>query len=198
MERTCFFEIKSAIGKGAEAVIYEGEFLGKKVIIKKRIEKAFRIKEIDEKIRRIRTLVEARMLHRAKKAGVPCPYVFLIDGDVLALSFISGQRAEPSQDLAKWMAKMLVKLHNSHIIHNDFTPANVVEQNGERYVIDFGLSFYSEKLEDKAMDLLVLKRSFPIHLQNMILNEYKKAGGKDKIVKRVREIELRARYQNRN
>jgi Kae1-associated kinase Bud32 len=198
MERFCCFKIKNVIGKGAEGVIYDGEFLGKKVIIKKRIEKAFRIKEIDEKIRRIRTLVEARMLHRAKKAGVPCPYVFLIDEDMLVLSFIPGHRANPSQDLAKWMAGMLVRLHNFHIIHNDFTPANVIEQDGKRYVIDFGLSFYSEKLEDKAMDLLVLKKAFPKHLQSMILDEYRKNGGKDEVVGRVREIELRGRYQSKN
>jgi TP53 regulating kinase-like protein len=31
---------------------------------------------------------------------------------------------------------------------------------GELYLIDFGLSFVSGKLEDKAVDIYVLKRAF--------------------------------------
>ena len=51
---------------------------------------------------------------------------------------------------------------------------------GELYLIDFGLSFVSNKIEDKAVDIYVLKRAFiSTHpgsepLWEKILEEYRK------------------------
>jgi len=54
------------------------------------------------------------------------------------------------------------KLHSQNIIHGDLTTSNFMirEGNGSLVMIDFGLSYISTLVEDKAVDLYVLERAF--------------------------------------
>ncbi|MHC1636122.1 MAG: hypothetical protein ACXQTS_05845, partial [Candidatus Methanospirareceae archaeon] len=53
----------------AEAIV---EIKGE-LVYKMRIEKKYRVKEIDERIRRERTKNEAKIIEEARKSGVPTP-----------------------------------------------------------------------------------------------------------------------------
>ncbi len=198
------------IKKGAEAELFKSEFLGKKVLIKKRVSKKYRRKELDEKIRIERNKREAVLLHKAKIIGVRTPIVYRIDSEKkeLVMEFIEGNRLkdelnEKNLNYCFEFGKIVAKLHNANIIHGDLTTSNMLVQNSgssQLVLIDFGLAFESNKLEDKAVDLLNLKKTFlATHFNLMIgwdkfLDAYKKETGFNSIESKLDEIEKRARY----
>ena len=67
------------IKKGAEADLFLAEWQNRKVIMKQRVPKKYRIPEIDHQIRYHRTIHESQMIHQAKKAGTLTPTIFMID-----------------------------------------------------------------------------------------------------------------------
>jgi Kae1-associated kinase Bud32 len=63
----------------------------------------------------------------------------------------------------KWLekaGKMVAQLHAAGIIHGDLTTSNFLVGKKELVLIDFGLGFFSEKNEDRAVDLLNFKKTF--------------------------------------
>jgi len=74
------------------------------------------------------------------------------------------------------LGKMLARLHACNIVHGDLTTSNIMVRDNEEggaataggdagattslVLIDFGLSYSSTLLEDKAVDLYVLERAF--------------------------------------
>ncbi|KAF7689927.1 EKC/KEOPS complex subunit bud32 [Cucumispora dikerogammari] len=56
-------------------------------------------------------------------------------------------------------SKLIASIHNLNIIHGDLTPNNFILFNDFYYIIDFGLSFTSTKLEDKVTDLFQFIKS---------------------------------------
>jgi TP53 regulating kinase-like protein len=55
------------------------------------------------------------------------------------------------------MGKYVSILHNKNIIHGDLTTSNFIKRKDDLYLIDFGLSFYSERIEDMATDIRIMK-----------------------------------------
>lgn len=51
------------------------------------------------------------------------------------------------------MGDLIKRLHGIGIIHGDLTTSNMIYQNGEIYLIDFGLGALTATVEDKAVDL---------------------------------------------
>lgn len=71
------------------------------------------------------------------------------------------------------------------------------------YFIDFGLGFISKKIEDKAVDIHLLKQALEAkHFKNWqvlfeeFLKGYKKSKEENKILERLKAIELRGRYRH--
>lgn len=181
--------------RGAEAVVSPSMFAGRNALVKERIGKKYRIREIDVPLRTLRTRSEARLLHRAKLAGVPCPTVFYVDKFELWMSRIDGKRPEMDAALAKEAGRLLAKLHSAGIIHGDFTPANLLlsSKGGRRKlsVIDFGLGFSSMDLEDRAVDAFTFLKSVEPRLHPAFWNGYGKG---PKVPAKIEEIKGRMRY----
>src|SRR3989338_9500931 len=57
------------------------------------------------------------------------------------------------------MGENIAKLHHHNIIHGDLTTSNMILDKEKINFIDFGLSQFSDKIEDKAVDLFVLDRA---------------------------------------
>ena len=181
--------------KGAEAVISLSSLLGKKIVIKNRNPKIYRAKELDLNLRKTRTRAEARLLHKAKLAGVLCPTVLCVEDFSLWLSFINGNRPKMNVTIAKKAGGILTKLHNADIIHGDFTVANLLLNKSGLYVIDFGLGFFSNDIEDKAVDVLtMLKSSDSEKLKRAFLSGYRNYKKFDEVMKRIKIVESRVRY----
>jgi len=149
------------IAQGAEAKL----FLENKKIIKNRFRKTYRIKEIDDRLRKARTKREAKILDKLKTINFPAPELISSnEKDTLKIKYIKGKLLKNELNskncikLSKEIGEKIAILHNNNIIHHDLTTSNMIF-NKEIYFIDFGLSFFSTKIEDRAVDLHLLKEA---------------------------------------
>lgn len=177
--------------RGAEAVLSETEIIGRRALVKRRVEKKYRLREIDEKLRRERTRSEARLLHKAKLAGVDCPTVLQVDEFEIFMSFLEGERPGMDDSECREAGEILAKLHEADIIHGDYTPANLIT-DGKISVIDFGLGFISKDIEDKAVDVFTMMRA--IDKKDAFIEGYKAYSKSDSVLKRLKKVEKRVRY----
>jgi N6-L-threonylcarbamoyladenine synthase/protein kinase Bud32 len=84
------------------------------------------------------------------------------------------------------------------VTHGDFTPANIVVGGQGICIIDFGLSDVSNSIEDKAIDLLLMKRSVSGEKYRTMESAYRKESrNSEQTILRLAEIEKRGRYQVR-
>ncbi len=181
--------------RGAEAIVRKARLLGREVVVKERIKKNYRIREIDEKLRRERTRAEARLLHKAKIAGVDCPVVLEVEEFSITMSFIDGERPEMNAKESERSGQMLASLHESGIIHGDFTPANLIKSKKDLFVIDFGLGFFSHDIEDKAIDVYTMLKALDGKAGEAFVEGYKTQNTKHKtILTRVEDVKKRVRY----
>ena len=197
--------------RGAEAELFLSEESGKKALLKKRVEKGYRNKELDSKISASRTALEARLLGKARSLGVKTPQVFSSDKGKreILMEFLEGERVKDAlnkKNFAKicfGIGENIAKLHSFNLVHGDLTTSNIILNKGELFFIDFGLGSHSRKVEDKAVDLLVFKKTFEAtHSELMpkgwekIIEGYVKGMGPEgeKVVQHIAVIEKRARY----
>ncbi|MEM3399929.1 MAG: KEOPS complex kinase/ATPase Bud32 [Candidatus Micrarchaeia archaeon] len=182
--------------KGAEAVLYKGKLFGIPILVKSRLEKRYRIPQIDENLRKHRTRKEAILLHRAKACGVRCPYVFYVGKFDIVMEFLKGRLMRDSRitpSITREVGEYLAKLHRGGIIHGDYTPANILVGK-EIAVIDFGLGSFSTDIEDRATDVLLMKKSIPENMFRAFLDGYSINADIQLILRQVEEIEKRGRY----
>ena len=93
-------------------------------------------------------------------------------------------------------------IHSKNIIHGDITSSNILLDDGNLVFIDFGLSYYSDLLEDKSVDLLVFKKSLKSlnsdiadKIFNFMLKGYESVDNDIDLIKsNIRDIESRGRY----
>lgn len=199
------------IKKGAEADIYLIDWYGKKAVRKLRKPKTYRNKLLDEEIRKKRTLHEAEMLSSAKKVGVTTPLIYFVDpkNSEIIMQYIKGKIVRDiltgdSAKICRGMGIYTAKLHKNNIVHGDLTTSNFILNDGKLVLIDFGLSFYSDRTEDKAVDIRLIKEIMSsAHAQifkkafGAFIKGYSSVLGKSyvaKILSKVSEIEKRGRY----
>lgn len=223
------------IATGAEAVIYKKE----NSVIKKRVKKSYRISEIDEKIRKLRTRSEAKLIERVSKV-ICVPKISKSDekSKEIVMEFIDGKKLsehlngfelKKQKEIARKIGINIFKLHDANVIHGDLTTSNMIlktlnpkgdnlaprgvprkisgknfykGQNEDLYFIDFGLGFYSTKIEDRAVDLYLLKQALEAkHFENFdilfkeILKNYK-SRDREKVLIQLKKVEKRRRYKN--
>jgi Kae1-associated kinase Bud32 len=200
---------KKIIQRGAEAVLSETDYLDEKALEKHRQKKNYRLPELDQQIRWERTKTEALLLHKAKQAGVRTPVIFKVDRKQakIIMELLPGQRLkkvlnQQRLDYCFQLGKNIGRLHKNNLIHGDLTTSNVMVKGKDMAFIDFGLGFQSAKLEDKATDLMVLKKTFmATHYQIQdkgwakILQGYLKTNPDQRVIKQLTAIEKRGRYQ---
>jgi TP53 regulating kinase and related kinases len=192
--------------KGAEADIYITEWAGKKAVSKVRAPKPYRHPELDAAIRKHRTIHEANFISAAKAAGVMTPFVHFVDpaGAEIIMEFVQGDNVRDAitPDLCYEMGRYAALLHTSNIIHGDLTTSNFIADK-KLVLLDFGLSYYSERKEDMATDIRLIKEVFTsAHIAvkkafSRFVEGYASVVGKkrtDKILENVKEIEQRGRY----
>lgn len=204
------------IASGAEADLYRGKFLGYDVVVKYRVPKAYRDPNFDRSVRRERTLTEAKVMFTAMGCGVRVPAVLYVDVDnaLIVMEYVNGRLLRdllPTSDegfrrkYLELLGSYVGKLHLNNITHGDLTTSNVmVTYEGIMYLIDFGLSRISYELEDRAVDIHLLIRSFESTHYNLtkelvkhFLRGYTSVVGVEvveTVMSKVREIRLRGRY----
>ena len=202
--------------KGAEASLYLEYWNDRKVIMKRRHPKKYRIPELDLLIRSQRTLHEPNIIHNAKEAGVPTPTIFMVDvADAnIIMEFVEGKQIKEVLDavskderlnVCKLIGELIGRLHGNGIIHGDLTTSNMIlTPYGKVVFVDFGLSERSIELEPMGVDLHLMKRTLQsTHYKyakecfKAVMDGYEEALGKEETKKvrvKIREIEKRGRY----
>lgn len=194
------------LSKGAESNIYLTKWYNKKAISKIRIPKIYRQRMLDEDLRKRRTINESRMITLAKEFGLRTPYIYFVDPlrAEIVMEFISGIKASKvlTSSICFDIGKFVSTLHSFNIIHGDVTPSNFIVHR-KITMIDMGLSFYSTRKEDKAMDIRLFKEilnsayhSSYFEFFETFLDGYRSINTKEleKILTRVDEIDTRKRY----
>lgn len=199
------------IQQGAEAKIFLNK--DKKEIIKERVKKSYRIKEIDNRIRKQRTKAEKKLLLKASQI-INCPKPLENKDEYkIEIPYIKGKKLSESLDnfslekqkkIFNEVGKMIAKIHENNIIHGDLTTSNIILQDKKNkiYFIDFGLGFFSDKIEDKAVDLHLLKQALETkHFKNglalfkEIIKGYESYPKSKQILERLQRVENRGRYK---
>lgn len=193
------------IQQGAEAKIYFND----NTIIKERIRKEYRYEDIDNSIRKRNTRKEAKLLQKAIEL-IPVPKIISVcDKEMkITMEFIEGKKLRDvidsidRKDIFIRVGKKIGKLHNAGIIHGDLTTSNMIV-NEKIYFIDFGLGFVSTKVEDKAVDIHLIKKALESkhykHAEECFkyLIEGYSSEVKDfnSIIKRLEKVEKRGHYK---
>jgi len=187
------------IASGAEAVVVrEGN-----TIIKKRIEKRYRLKEIDDSIRKERTKMESKLISEARRCGVPTPIIRDINDFEIKMEYIDGTALKNviTPQLSEKTGELIGRLHTCGIIHGDLTTSNIMLKNGKLYLIDFGLGYLDKTVEARGVDVHVLFQTFEsTHEKHEELIEAFKKGYKrtaifaKEVFEREKEIRSRGRY----
>lgn len=207
------------IYKGAEAEIYLENWHDDLAIRKSRVTKPYRIPELDEAIRRYRTAHEAGMMQEVRKLGVPVPTIQHIDPEssTLIMDYVDGPTLKAELNglpmttrisRCNSLGRLLGQMHEGGIVHGDLTVSNVLSEEGKLFMIDFGLGNFSDEIEDRGVDLLLLNRAlrsthYAFHgtLFKGFLGGYSAIVGKKRsqeISGKMREIEQRGRYFERS
>src|SRR3990167_2700846 len=190
------------IKQAAEAII----FLDKDKVIKERIRKSYRIDDIDNKLRKFRTRSEGKLLEKIDNS----PEVYEVNDKEMkiVMEFIDGKLVKDILDnmtrekrnlLLREIGRRIAKMHDKDIIHGDLTTSNMILKD-KVYFIDFGLGFHSKKIEDKAVDLHLLKQALESkhykHFEESykkVLNGYKSSKNWKEVLKRLEKVERRGR-----
>ncbi len=199
--------MENIIASGAEAVIaLEGN-----TVIKTRIQKRYRLKEIDESIRRERTKTEARLISEARRCGVPTPIIRDVTDFEIRMEYIEGTALKNivNPSLSEETGELIGRLHTCGIIHGDLTTSNIIVpgfksgviKDGKLLLIDFGLAYLDKTLEARGVDIHVLFQTFESTHENHeeLIESFKKGYAMTfqdagKVFERVAEIESRGRY----
>jgi len=197
--------------KGAEANIYRGLWLQYHAIVKERIKKGYRIREIDEDLRRFRVKNEAKLFNEAKKCGVLTPLLFDINLEKTSIKMekiegkplneiIEDLKPGKRKKVCESIGEYIAKLHEHGIIHGDITTSNIIMKDEDLVFIDFGLGRFSQEMEDRGVDLLVLKKALKSTHYSIwrecfkrILKGYERVSSVD-IKPKIKDIEDRGRY----
>ncbi|MBI2498956.1 Kae1-associated serine/threonine protein kinase [Candidatus Woesearchaeota archaeon] len=216
---------------GAEAVLTKED----NKLIKYRVSKGYRLKEIDEKLRKFRTRRESKILEKLSFV----PKVFSSDDKdmKIIMEFINGNLVKnvldeltekERREICEKIGEQIGEMHDLGIIHGDLTTSNMIirqpslEQpfkkafakkvGGETDIkekeivfIDFGLGFFSKKIEDKATDLRLLRQALESKHYTVfeksykaVLNGYKKSENSKEVLKWLEEkVEKRGRYKRK-
>ena len=177
------------------------------LVYKRRIEKRYRVREIDERIRRERTRSEAKIISEARRKGVPTPIIFDVHDYELVMERIEGDlvREVINDTISKRIGEFVGILHKNSIIHGDLTTSNIIlGKDNVLYLIDFGLSFVESNIEAKGVDVHVFLQSLcGTHDAHEQLKEAFIKGylstfpNAAQVLRRVTEIEQRGRYIER-
>lgn len=200
------------IGIGAEAILIKE----KNYLIKKRVKKEYRHEKLDLSLRKLRTRKEAKILEKVSKLGI-CPKILDVNEHekIIEMEFIDGKKLSDHLDnfpkekalkICKMVGKNVAKLHELNIIHGDLTTSNMIfsEKENKVYFIDFGLSVESQRIEDKAVDLRLLKQALDSrHFKNSndffkaFLLGYKNSKNYEKTIEQLNKVENRGRYKQK-
>ncbi len=189
------------IYEGAEAIASCDIIYNTEVLIKTRFCKKYRVTSLDEELREFRTKREAKILGILEKASIYVPRLIAVGKYTIIMERIHGVLLRDTKQKTNVMKKIGIiakKMHACGVVHGDFTPANIIISKNKIYIIDFGLGLITNSIEEKALDLLLFKRSVDKKDFEIFIKAYAKDNFEyKKVIGKLNDIEKRGRYQIR-
>lgn len=201
------------IAQGAEGIVYKDA----DSIIKERLSKGYRIPQLDDSLRQFRTRREAKILQRLEELNFPAPKLreFSDKRMTITMDHIQGeklkdvlQHADNTEVLAKQIGSTVGFLHSKDLVHGDLTTSNMIlhQETGKINFIDFGLSAFSDKVEDKAVDLFLLDRGLgSVHADlypgifEQVMEGYKDSNPHAAaVLERLKQVQARGRNKKKS
>jgi Kae1-associated kinase Bud32 len=198
--------------RGAEAIIWSYD----KNVVKERVKKSYRLDAIDNRLRKLRTRKEARLIETARRAGVNTPKIVSVsESDYkITMENIDGRRLKEffneasdkeRKKVSEAVGRSVGLLHKNNIVHGDLTTSNMILRDNSVYLIDFGLGDFTRRVENQAVDLSVLREAFKsTHYKylNVLWESFIKGYGQtndnfNKVLHALNDIEKRGRYVER-
>ncbi len=198
--------LSNIIGQGAEAVLTKNN----STVVKDRVAKGYRLPQLDESIRKLRTRHEGKILERAAKL-IPVPKLITSDEreKKITMEYIAGKKLSEHLEtlknyktICKQIGKSIAKLHDADIIHGDLTTSNMILKDKTVYFIDFGLAFHSPRAEAKAVDLHLIKQALEAkhptifeQAAKAVMQGYETSKNYKSVMTRLAKVEKRGRYK---
>jgi N6-L-threonylcarbamoyladenine synthase/protein kinase Bud32 len=188
--------------QGAEAIVTFRDGIAEK----RRVSKRYRVTALDRRLITERTRAEARLIHTARKNGVPTPIIRDISADTILMEYVPGKLLTLDLTVENlWEAgRMVGKLHAAGLMHGDLTTSNLIVRDGDKkcVMIDFGLAQATQEIEQRGVDIHVLYQTLEstapdrsLALKAAFVQGYSSTfGGAAEVVAREHEIVLRGRY----
>lgn len=213
------------ISIGAEAVVYADET--NCTVIKQRQPKKYRIKEIDDMLRLHRMKREVKIAESLQQLGIPVPKILEADEETatITMQLIDGEKVRDILNgssyakIAEDIGKNIGIMHENNIVHGDLTTSNMIrssttfltkrlikKRDEKIYFVDFGLSLFSKKDEDKAVDLHLFRQALNSSHSGIAeecfaaaIKAYKQSNGSGwkAVLKRLEKVEGRGRNKGR-
>jgi len=202
------------IYQGAEAKICVSKYMDFDVVEKRRLNKSYRISQIDNRLISSRTREEAKLMIEARNKGVAVPIIYDVDlkNGIITMEYLKGKRIKDifnnlddkeRKNLCIRIGKSIARFHNNDIIHGDITTSNMILYEGRVYFIDFGLGEKNNEVESKGVDLHVLMEAIEsTHSKysdyfKYVLEGYKKELKADanQVINKIEDIVRRGRYR---
>ncbi len=195
--------------KGAESIIKKSEFFNRNVIIKKRIEKNYRNKELDKKIRYMRMKNEFLILYRLyeNEFNIPILYDFnkydmeLIMENIEGITLNEYLIKNNDYNILIKLGEIIAKMHSIKISHGDLTPNNMIIKNNKIYLIDPSMGNLYPEIEDIADDIFLFTESLKTlykegnKMEKIFLDSYKNNyDNYNDVINTVKKISERRRY----
>src|SRR5256714_15235203 len=135
--------------RGAEAELRRTEFLGRPAVDKTRVPKTYRLKELDDGLRRSRIRTEARLMAEARAAGVSVPILYDIDLEEakIVMEYIPGPTLKEVLDrggpgglaATREMGRVVGRLHQAGSVHGELTTLNILLLDRSIVMTEFSL-----------------------------------------------------------
>lgn len=192
----------SNVRQGAEAIVRFYE----RSVEKSRNSKRYREPTLDRRLIVERTRAEARLIHAARKSGVPTPVIRDITENTIVMERVEGPLLTDNltEGNVREAGRMIGLLHKADIMHGDLTTSNLILRESDRkcVLIDFGLAQITSEIEQRGVDIHVLFQTIE-STAPWCADELKIAFTKGysetfpdsgEVLNREHEIELRGRY----
>jgi TP53 regulating kinase and related kinases len=147
------------------------------------------------------------MISLARYVGVRTPFIYMVDPvrAEIVMEYVKGTNTRDNIDkqICFKIGEYTSLLHKNDIIHGDLTPSNFLLGN-DLVLLDFGLSYRSNRREDKAVDIRlleeILKSLYPSKIK-LFYESFLEGYGTwidskevDRILKALKQIGSRRRY----
>lgn len=167
-------ETKKLFKHNIESKIYRCIYNEKEAIVKDRFILSDTNNDLMLKIMKEQTMIEAKAILKCKMNGIAVPTLYFINlkKHKLILENVLGQsvhdflknnynHTDAITSVLFEIGVILSEMHENNIVHGSLNTFNMLlKENGSIVLINFGLSCLDPSIDDKVMDLYILKQSF--------------------------------------